>query len=343
MQNYLEQLRSITEILLKPEDDFGEISSAINNLFSLFSEVTELQADDERNRKDIYISKGKAIGTTWAALCVKELMRTKYFLRGLYGGIKEAQNRFPNTRIHILYAGTGPFAALAIPMTAIFSSEEISFTLLEINPASIAHLEKCICAFQAENYINEIVQCDATAYQTDKSNPIHIVLTETMLNALQKEPQVSITMNLVPQMLPEGILIPQNIRIDAALLSPKKNAERMTNPDFGNQKYYHPLKTIFELNKTTPKQHPIKRIADISSYAFPEVLTELPEDLEPGYNELDLLTSIQVFGDVELAYNQCSLNLPKKLMHIDQNTLSSRKIMFQYVISEKPGFQYRFV
>lgn len=343
MQNNIEELRRITEILLKPEDDYGELTPAINDLYSLFLSVSELEVDDPQNREDIYVSGGKAIGTTWAAMCVKELMRTKYFLRGLYKGIKEAQKRFPNTRIHILYAGTGPFATLAIPMTTAFTNEEISFTFLEINPLSIDLLNKTIRTFNAESYIKEIIQCDATVYQTDKSDPIHIVLTETMLNALQKEPQVSITINLVPQMLPDGILIPQNIKIDAALMNPKKNIERMTTPDFGNQKYYHFIKTIFELNKTTPECYSIESIAAISSYTFPEVLVELPQDLDPDYNELSLLTHIQVYDDVELTNWQCSLTLPKKITYIDDKNTPSNKMSFQYVISDTPRFKYKFI
>lgn len=343
MQNNIEKLRAITEILLKPEDDYTELPQAINDLFSMFLSTSHLDVDDSQNREHVYLSKGKAIGTTWAAMCVKEFMRTKYFIKGLYAGIKAAQEKFPNTKIHILYAGTGPFATLAIPMTTVFTSEEINFTFLEINPVSIQFLEKTISAFHAENYVNAIIQCDATTYQTDKSKPIHIVLTETMQNALQKEPQVAITMNLVPQMLPDGILIPQNIKIDATLINPKKNVERLTNPDFGNQKYYHTIKTIFDLNNETSALYPIERILGISSYSFPEVIVKLPSDIDPEYKELCLFTNIQVFGDIELTNWQCSLNLPKKLMNINQQTISSDKISFQYVINDKPGFQYKFV
>jgi hypothetical protein len=341
MQNYIEKLRGITEILLKPEDDYAELTQAINDLYFIFSSASQLKADDDQTRLDMYLPKGKAIGSTWAAMCVKELMRTKRFLRGLYFGIKAAQEKFPNTSIHILYAGTGPFATLALPMTTVFTSQEINFTFLEINPLSIDLLKNTLRAFSAENYVNDIIQCDASVYTSDKNKPIHLVLTETMQNALQKEPQVSITMNLVPQMLPEGILIPQNIKIDAVLMSPKKNFERMTNPDWQEQKYYHPIKTIFELNMATPVKNPIKKVTD--SVSFPEVEVELPSGIDPDYSELSLFTNIQVFGDVDLTNWQCSLNIPKKLMSIDQRSETSNKMSFQYIISDKPGFEYKFV
>ena len=207
MQENIDKLRHITEILLNPEDDYSQLTKAIDDLYSLFLSASGLEVDDTENRDDVYLSKGKAIGSTWAAMCVKEIMRTKCFLRGLYAGIKAAQKRFPNTCIHVLYAGTGPFATLAMPMTTVFTSDEITFTFLEINPISIQHLKRNINAFDALDYINDIIQCDATTYQANNIMPIHIVLTETMQNALQKEPQVSIAMNLVPQMVAGGFLI----------------------------------------------------------------------------------------------------------------------------------------
>lgn len=343
METFTDKLRTITEILLKKADDFAELSPAINDLYELFLSASQLKAEDDVSRKDIYLEKGKAIGTTWAAMCVKEIMRTKYFIRGLYKGIKAAQEKFPDTTLHILYAGTGPFAALAMPLTTIFSNKEIQFTFLEINPNSIELLKNTLIAFNAESYVHQIVQCDATTYNADKNKPIHIILTETMQNALQKEPHVSITMNLVPQMLPEGILIPQNIVIDAALINPKKNQERMTDPDWAGQKYYHGLKTIFELNKNTPVNNPAQSIPGTDSLAFNEVEVDLPEDMEPGFTKLCLLTTIQVFEDVLLTNFQCSLNLPKKLLNIEQQALASNKMSFQYIVNAAPGFQYKFI
>ncbi len=342
MQKNIDKLRHITAILLNPEDDYVQLTKAIDDLYSLFLSTSRLEVDDTENRDDVYLSKGKAIGTTWAAMCVKELMRTKYFLRGLYAGIKAAQERFPNTCIHILYAGTGPFATLAMPMTTVFTSDEIKFTFLEINPISIQHLKRNINAFNALDYVNDIIQCDATTYLADNIMPIHIVLTETMQNALQKEPQVSIAMNLVPQMVAGGFLIPQNIEISAVLMSPKKVTERLTNPDFGNQKYYHTLKTIFELNKSTLTDCAVKSNLD-GTYAFPEVIVELPSDIDSDYNDLNLLTNIQVFGDIELTNYQCSLNMPKRLVLLNKESATSNKISFKYVISDTPGFKYKFV
>jgi hypothetical protein len=216
----------------------------------------------------------------------------------------------------------------------------VKFTFLEVNPDSISYLTKIIPAFQAEKYVREVIQGDATTYQVDPKDPIQMVITETMQNALQKEPQVAITLNLAPQMAPGGILIPQNIRIDAALLSPPKNRERMTGTGAVTD-CYQVLKTIFELNKDTcipdsTPGGPVQR-----RLSFPETMVEIPPDLAAEYPQLSLLTTIQVFEDEQLAPWECSLTLPKYLLRLEPGNNPVSKVCFQYRISETPGFEYR--
>lgn len=343
MNNYKDELKRITKILLKPEDDYGELTKAIDDLNELFFSVSELEIDKTENTEHINLPNGKAIGPVWAAFCVKEMIRTKRFIRGFYLGIKNALERFPNRPIHILYAGTGPFATLAMPLTTIFTSEEINFTLLEINPRSILSVEKVVSAFGAEKYINEIVKCDACEYKAEQKKPIHMIITETMLNALQEEPQVGITLNLVPQMVEGGILVPQNIIIEAVLLHPKKNMERITSLTGLEQDCYRVLGKIFELNKHT-QAHPVTITStNARSYSFPEIEVAVPKSaLEEGYKHLFLFTKIQVFALEYIHYWECSLTLPQNLMILEQNN-SIDKISFQYVLDKKPGFAYKVI
>ncbi|AKL96036.1 hypothetical protein CACET_c25910 [Clostridium aceticum] len=339
MDNVEKPLTKITQILLQPEDQYNELTEAIDDLYRLFVSVSEIDLDTQENRNDIFVSNGKAIGATWAAICVKEILRTKRFIRGVYEGIKTALERFDIRPLHIVYAGTGPFAALAIPLTSVFSSEEISFTLLEINPTSIKALKKVIKAFQVEDYIIKIVECDAAKYQLDKSRSVHMIITETMQNALQKEPQVAITMNLVPQMEQRGILIPQNITIDAVLMSPEKNKDRMIGLTRTGEDYYRFLGRVFELDKETAFKYSAMNWKKDESLCFPRVSIEIPQDIMQEYWQLCLFTEINVFEDVRLTNWQCSLNLPKKIMDMRQST--AEKISFYYAMNDNPGLVYK--
>ncbi len=327
MNNQIAELKRVTEVLLKKDDDFGEITPAIDDLNNLFLSATELDVDGKIEREDVYLASGKAIGPVWAAMCVKEYLRTKRFISGVYNGIKAAQQRFPEKTIHVLYAGTGPFATLAIPLTTMFSSSEVKFTMLEINPTSIEYLKKVINAFDAQGYINEIIECDATKFKAKAGNPIHMIVSETMQNALKKEPQVGITLNLLPQMEKGGILIPENIKIEAGVLNSGKNIDRMMGEKVDINECYKMIDTIFELNKNSSKE-------------FKEVTVDVIDDFLENYHELSLFTTIQVFGDDILTHWQCSLNVPLRIVNFDRVEQPFNKVSFRYVMTDVPGFKF---
>lgn len=341
MKGYRNELQRITEILLKPEDDYDELTLAIHHLYQLFLAVSGLEVEQPQYQEHIYLSQGKAIGPHWAALCIRDILRTKRFVQGVFGGLKSAIAKFPGISIHVLYAGTGPFAALVIPLSTMFTSDQVKFTFLEINPYNIKPLEKIIHGFEAEKYVMEIVQGDATQFRVDSRRPVQMIITETMQNALQKEPQVAITMNLVPQMEHEGILIPENIAIEAMLMNSKRNQDRMLGVNDA-ESCYRSLGTVFELNKGIVVQNPVVGSPDMGSYVFPEVKITIPPDLAAEYPQLSLFTRIRVFGEVELKYWECSLTQPQKILQLDPVKPEERIGLF-YEISKKPGFKYRII
>ncbi|GKT31025.1 hypothetical protein ADUPG1_001805, partial [Aduncisulcus paluster] len=178
-------------------------------------------------------------------------MRTKRFVAGFYEGILEAKRRFPDTQLHILYAGTGPFGTLMLPMTTLFSPHEIKFTLLEINRHSIECLKNTISSFEAWEYIEEIVETDASQYEAREDQAFHMLITETMQRALKKEPHVSITLNLIDQIEENGVLIPENVIVDAVLFDSRRNMDRMFGDIDAKKDYYKLLGRVLEFDKST--------------------------------------------------------------------------------------------
>jgi hypothetical protein len=335
-----EDLQNITEIILMKEKEYGEIKQACDDLFQFFTELTGLSMDKEETREDYYLPGGKAIGTVWAGLCIKEFMRTKKFLTGIYKAIKYTQKRFPGQPLHILYAGSGPFGTLLVPLTTKFTPEEIQITFLDINPKSLESLRTIISKLQIDAYVKDIILCDASCYQADRQTPIHMVVTETMQRALCKEPQVSVTANLVPQMVEGGILVPQNIKIDAVLLDSKRDIERMTGVKGAEQDFYYYLDTIMELNQRSINEY------DRERRTFLENEVCLPDHIDDRYDSLSLFTDIQVFEEETLTYLQSSLNMPYHIFKgekMKKESISGKKIGLQYVVSEEPAFQYRWI
>ncbi|RCX08090.1 hypothetical protein DFR58_14615 [Anaerobacterium chartisolvens] len=341
MCRYRDEMEKITSVLLEPEDNYGEIRETVIRMYDLFLEASELGECEDISKEDIYLPYGKAIGPFWAAACIKELMRTKNFIRGIYNGIIAAQKKFPGETIHIVYAGTGPFAALAMPMTTVFTPREINFTFLEINPESVSILKNTIEALGAGEYVREIVMCDAVKYKYEGGGTIHMVITETMQNALQKEPHVAITMNLLPQMHSEGVFIPQTVKIEAVLLNQKKNIDRMTSMDVYTDKYYHSVGTVLEISKASCENYMCDNVPEGQGYVFPEVVLDIPPDLEEGYNELNLFTFIRIFEEITLESWQCSLTMPRKVMLIDNLEARVDRVAFQYIVDSSPHFEYK--
>lgn len=312
-----QKLMKITNILLKQEDLYGELKQAVDEFYELLIDLTGIDGNNRKNQDDILLPNGKAIGTLWAARCVREFMRTKRFVQGLHQAVVDAKVRFPGQRIRILYAGTGPFATLLLPLTTVFSSEEIACTLLEINPGSIAALHQVIARLELQDYVVQIVQCDATAYQPP--NAPHIVVTEVMQNALKKEPQVAVTLNLVPQLLPGGILIPQQVRVDAAFVRfSEKEGVMHTTPQ-----------PVFCLNKET-------RLQNVQC----TVAVDLSEGRKKGCRQLALLTTIRVYGQVELTVNQCSLTIPSIVKLYTSASQIPEQVFFRYLMGKVPHFEY---
>lgn len=337
MNEHVVKLRNLSNIILSEQESYSSLFTAIDELFQLFNKACECTYEDERLKQDIHLPEGKAIGTCWAALCVKEIMRTRKFLQGIYQAIQAAKSKFPGVPLRILYAGTGPFATLAVPFTALFSPEDIQFTLLEINPESYRMLFKVLDYFDCRDYVASAILCDATKYCPEHGEQFHIIISETMQQALIKEPQVSITMKLLPYLIGGGILIPENIRVSCAVMNMKMNNLRMQNPDF-NEAYYYNLGTALELNKELELNYP--KDLPFCEISFPIRYFQIPEQLSPDYNKLYLITKISIFQEVALTDWQCSLTLPYPLKLSADQLLPGKRFGLQYTISDSPHYKY---
>jgi hypothetical protein len=199
-----ERLSQYSVDILNLENFHDKLAPAVMGYADLLFE--EFDVDGSAGREHIRTLNGNAIGTFWAAKCIREIFRTQRFSRALYSSVLEAigQN---GRQIHVLYAGTGPFAALALPIMMMLKPEDVQFTFLEINPESIEILEQVIDLFDLHAYVKNIHQCDASLWDVPSSG-IDIVISETMSRALIAEPQVAIMLNLASQLPKEVVFLP---------------------------------------------------------------------------------------------------------------------------------------
>jgi hypothetical protein len=194
-------------IQLLEEETPIKILEASRELYQLLSLTCGVDEQNSKYKHDLQTASGKAIATLWAAMCITDFLRTQRFFRGIHQAVIDSKQKYPGEKINILYAGSGPFATLALPVMCLFSSDEVSFTLIEIQETSVQCLQTILEYYDFQEHVCALVQTDATTYKLEKSKKIHIVISETMQHALEKEPQVEISMNLAQQIEKDTICL----------------------------------------------------------------------------------------------------------------------------------------
>ena len=321
-------LTQIIEVLLSPAENSGRLRTRQTNTTNFFPEITDISDNSVFTEDDIetILSNGKAISPKDAARCVLDYRRTSGFLCGIYAAILEAKKRFPDEKIEILYAGCGPFAALAVPFCLKFSAEEIGFSLIDIHERSLDSAAKIFQKLEAENFINEYIQADASIFRAENDKKFHIIITETMQKTLEKEPQAAITLNLAKQLRENGIFIPQKITIEACLA----NLQKEFALDTPKERIF--LGDIFELSA--------ENSIDKNSLFLPKTV-EISSNISNPMN-LILLTKIEIFDSIKLDDYNSGITYPT-ILHDFKNIKAGQKIEFQYISGENPHFEHRLI
>lgn len=317
-------IKNITEILLFEPDNYKGVYDGVHQLHHIFAAASGVRAGNITD-KDIDLPSGNAVSTIKAAHCLLEFQRTAVFLRGVYKAILQLQKDFPGERLHILYAGCGPYATLVTPLTAFFRADEVAFHMLDINEASVVAAQKLYTKLNLADYVEEWIIADATAYQVPQGQTRHLMISETMLNALRKEPQAQIMLNLVPQLPAKGLFIPHEITVSAKLLSPRLETDRYLTPGIEPERIN--LGTVYAIGRENCAIHQ------------PVTIT-IPKEAA-GFGQLSLLTDITAFPGETLGIYSCSLTMPMRLFNVEEHL--GRQLRFQYRMGEKPVFEYQWV
>lgn len=326
-----EELISITSEFLKDNFDDYKLQNAAKEYKTLLNELSDQDFDNENGRNDIHFDNGKALGTLWAALCIDDIIRTRQFMRGIDKAIKEKLSN--NTSLHILYAGTGPFATLLLPFILRYTNKQIKYTLLEINPLSFNALQKVFSKLGLENENIRLVNEDATKYQIIGQLP-DIIISETMQNALAKEQQVPIYLNLMKQSKEDTLFIPEKIKVSIGLKKEEILIEEL------EEKHYHKVEKVFELSNETliyTRQTESKTTEEI---VFPKVKTILQKESVNGYNQIVFITEIDVYKDVKIKINESGLTTPIIIENISNSFTNTITINTQYKIGLEPKLTY---
>lgn len=329
---------AILNQFLEEEVDYYELKKAIEKWKSILYEITELDLTRDEHRENIHSETGKAIGTTWAAMCLDDLMRTKKFVKGVFLAVDELVGKQVKKPVQILYAGSGPFAPLVLLLTSRFSPEEVRFTLLEINEKSFRLVQKVFQHLGLEKYLEDVRLCNAATIQLPEATNIDVVISETMQHALVREQQVPITYNILSQLREDVVLIPESITLDLGLLSSFRNHERMMKGRFNNE-YFKTLGSFFDLSKSGffNSREALSSFSEI--YRFPKHIFSLGQyDLE-AFNMLAVFTNIRIYGDEYLDTYESQLTVPLILESLGEKEFQTVEV--NYKVDAVPGIEYR--
>jgi len=336
-----QQLKEITDDLLLLEHH-GKLLAAATNLHSFFSAISGVDSGSNQtsDSEHIVLPSGKAICPKEAAICVIDYSRTAKFLRGIHAALIEARNRFPGEVIEVLYAGCGPFATLALPLATRFTADQIRFTLLDAHPRSLDSADCIVRACGLSDYVRDFIEADAASYVHDISP--HVVITEAMQRALEKEPQVAITRNLAPQLRRGGILIPEQITVAACLCALDKEflllpADYQPTADSETS-----LKTTrVRINLGTVLELTAENARVIAGQThLPPVVIDIPKQVDSSLR-LMLQTTVRIFGDIVLDEYDSGITQPL-ILPVCGRADSATRVEFVYCLGSEPGFKYSF-
>ncbi|PUA27971.1 MAG: phytanoyl-CoA dioxygenase [Cellvibrio sp. 79] len=265
---------------------------------------------------------GKAVSPTTAAQCAKDVERTRIFIHGVYAALQQKLAASTTEPVRVLYAGTGPFGLLLVPLLPLFAEQHLRVTLLDIHAESLEFLQRLLVSLQLEKseLIEEIVCADACNWQA--SRKYDVIISETMRQGLLQEPQVSIFAHLQQFLKPDGWLLPRHIRLDLWL----------TNPG-SSEKAPHHIGNIFQLDKMTAA-----RIGSGDMTSLRGSLSISEESI--GWRDLKLTTEICVIDELYLRENQSQLTLPiyEKNIRIKPDSM----LQYHYEQSTYPRFVFEY-
>lgn len=343
---YFRRLKQTTDEILSPDTVGNDLERSVDRLYSLFSELAGLDRDSDRqdDQAATLLDHGLAISPSQAAGCMLDSVRTAQFLRATHAALVEARERFPGQALEVLYAGCGPYAPLAIPLTTRFTADEIQFTLLDVHQRSLDAARLIFKSLDLGAFVRDYQQCDASSYRHPAQRALHLVVTETMQAALLCEPQVSIVMNLAPQLCDGGILIPERVAIDACLWDLEYKPSPISHGNEGllpEMTRIH-LGRVAEVTLETCRNLSKKLGANSSEEHFvPAGSVETPQNATENFY-LTLLTTITVFGQFTLSESESLLTYPI-VMHDLGKIRGGMKIELYYQLGAKPGFKCRLV
>jgi len=327
----IEELRRLTRETLNYRGPRGILAGLVHELVGVLQSVANFRIDEalDITEGETACGQGLAISPTQAAGCADEFLRTAAFLRGLQGAIEEALDSNSGRPVRVLYAGSGPYATLAVPLMSLFSPDEARFTILDLHAASIESVKSVVSGLGLDQSVESYVLGNACDYIIPGEALPDILLCETMSTALEKEPQVAIIRHLLAQ-APKAIMVPESVRVDAFLVDTSKEPVIIIPESDDPLAKWQPdridMGPVFELNAST-----IHSWDPLAKERLPAATIHMPQPPDPGYRPF-LFTTITTHGEHVLLTHDCNLTGIREIEGIS----AGETVHFHYRLGANP-------
>lgn len=317
-------------------DDLNTQIGCIDQMYQLYSALSGLNADtvDLIRSDPAYLPDGEALSPPLAASCMFDYLRTVKFMRAVFAAAGDLLKR--NEKINILYAGCGPFAPLVMPLTSVFTPQQIAITAVDVHPAAINALKKIVAGIGAEDFFDGFMAKDISTLDKGDVNPPHLIICETMQQALMREPQVANMLHLAPMLAKEGVFIPEQLCLEAAVMTAEP--ESVTNtPGMEAAATFRQMteskRLAFKLdaaaiNTACPAPEKEGGVRFLRGEAF-----ELPA-VKADHGCLSALTTVKVYKNIALLPGESVITFPKTLFRVEKE--KALKCRMRYLLGRWP-------
>ncbi len=323
------QLKETILLLLDETITKKDVEKHINDIHNFFESITLISGFDHKleHLAAVPLSKGKALGLNYAAQCLLDYQRTLKFLRSMVKTINTKKKQHSNIPIQIFYAGCGPYAPFISLIAPLYSSDEIQFSLLEVNKASMDAAKRLITALFLNDFVNHYYITDAVTFKVPDPKQYHILFSETLDALLYRESYVPILKNLLPQFHSDITLLPNNVILKATLLA--KASQLTKNKDVTLGSVFNVKETISLLNETSD----LKNIIPCNSFSFENINLN-------NFQSILIDTIVDVGNEYTLERNESSLTLASEILLTSHQ--NANKIKFTYQLEPQIELKYHF-
>ena len=316
----LETFKSQVETLLNlPLENYEEVNEKINQICYVYSDAAGI---DGRSTGTEFITNvptevGISLSLNHAASCMTDYRRTHKLLKGAVEAIRDLSKEKSGEPVRFFYAGCGPLAPFMTMVAPLFSSDEVKFTLLEINKKSMEVAKELIEKLELTDYIENTYTADAINFDLPEGEKFDILFSETLDSLLNREGYVPILWNLLPQLSENITVIPSNVQI-------KVNYKT----EAGEETPFGIAFDTREILSKTPKTELLPRTLETVSLSLKDAAK---------YKSLVIDTEVSVYKDYVLTRGESSISLAIEVPI--KKPVEHEFVDFVYTIKPTPGLQ----